>query len=86
MIEVYKYLNGLSPDVMSEIFKLRENTCNLRNLRIFESQNPRAKMFGLDSIANRASQLRKNVSDEIRNSISLRIFKKKIKKVPLISC
>ena len=55
MIEVYKYLNGLSPDVMSEIFKLRENTCNLRNLRIFESQNPRAKMFGLDSIAYRAS-------------------------------
>ena len=86
MIEVYKYLNGLSPDVMSEIFKLRENTCNLRNLRIFESQNPRAKMFGLDSIAYRASQLRKNVSDEIRNSNSLRIFKKKIKKVPLISC
>ena len=86
MIEVYKYLNGLSPDVMSEIFKLRENTCNLRNLRIFESQNPRAKMFGLDSIAYRASQLRKNVSEEIRNSISLRIFKKKIKKVPLISC
>ena len=86
MIEVYKYLNGLSPDVMSEIFKLRENTCNLRNLRIFESQNPRAKMFGLDSIAYRASQLRKNVSDEIRNSNSLRIFKKEIKKVPLISC
>ena len=86
MIEVYKYLNGLSPDVMSEIFKLRENTCNLRNLRIFESQNPRAKMFGLDSIAYRASQLWKNVPEEIRNSTSLPMFKKKIKKVPLISC
>ena len=24
MIEVYKYLNGLSPDVMSDIFKLRK--------------------------------------------------------------
>ena len=35
MIEVYKYLNGLSPD----IFKLRENTYNLRNFHIFESQN-----------------------------------------------
>ena len=26
MIEVYKYVNGLSPDIMSDIFKLRENT------------------------------------------------------------
>ena len=26
MIEVYKYLNSLSPDIMNDIFKLRENT------------------------------------------------------------
>ena len=57
MTEVYKYLNGLSPDIMSDIFKLRENTYNLRNFHIFESQNPRTKKFSLDSIAYRASQL-----------------------------
>ena len=55
MIEVCKYLNGLFPDIMSDIFKLRENTCNLRNFHIFESKNPRTKKFGLDSIAYRAS-------------------------------
>ena len=55
MTEVYKYLNDLSPDIMSDIFKLRENTYNLRNFHIFESQNPRTKKFGLDSIAYRAS-------------------------------
>ena len=44
MTEVY--LNGLSPDIMSDIF-----TYNLRNFHIFESQNPRTKKFGLDSIA-----------------------------------
>ena len=86
MIEVYKYLNGLSPDIMSDIFKLRENTNNLRNFHIFKSQNPRTKKFDLDSIAYRASQLWKNVPEEIRNSTSLPMFKKKIKKVPLISC
>ena len=37
MIEVYKYMNGLSPDIMSDTFKLRENTYNLRNFHIFES-------------------------------------------------
>ena len=80
MIEVYKYLNDLSPDIMS----VRENTYNLRNFHIFESQNPRTKKFGLDSIAYRASQLWKNVPEEIRNSNSLPMFKKKIKKFPLI--
>ena len=35
MIEVYKYLNGLSRDNMNDIFKLKENTYNLRNFHIF---------------------------------------------------
>ena len=43
MIKIYKYLAGLSPDIMIDIFKLRENTYNLRNFYIFESQNHRAK-------------------------------------------
>ena len=86
MIEVYKYLNGLYPNSMSDIFKLRENTYNLENSHMFESQNARTKKFGLDSIAYRASQLWKNVPEEIRNSNSLPMFKKKIKKFPLISC
>ena len=86
MIEVYKYLNGLSPDIMKNIFKLKENICNLINFHIFESQNPRTTKFGLDSIAYRASRLWKNVPEEIRNSTSLPMFKKKIKEVHLISC
>ena len=86
MIDVYKYLNGLSPDIMSDIFKLRENAYNLRNFLIFESQNSRTKKLGLDSIVYRASQLWKNVPEEIRDSTSLPVFKEKIKKVPLTSC
>ena len=35
MIEVYKYLNGHSPDIMNDIFELRENTYNLQNFHIF---------------------------------------------------
>ena len=30
LTEVYKYLNGLSPDIMNTIFKLRQNTYNLK--------------------------------------------------------
>ena len=71
MTEVYKYLNDLSPDIMSDFFELKENTYSLRNFHIFEAQNPNTKTFGLDCIAYRASQLWKNVPEEIRNSTSL---------------
>ena len=36
MTKVYKYLNGHSPDIMNDIFKLRDDTCNLRNFHIFQ--------------------------------------------------
>ena len=79
---------------MNTIFKLRQNTHNLRNFHALESQNLRIKKLSLNSIAYRASQLCENVPEEIRNSASLLIFKiskinkitESIKKVPLISC
>ena len=77
MIDIYKYLNGLYPDIMSDIFKLRENTYNLINFHIFKSQNPRTKKFGLNSFAYRASQLWKKVPEEIRNLTSLPILRRK---------
>ena len=40
MIEVYKNLNGHSPDIMNDIFKLRENMYNLRNFHTFQTENP----------------------------------------------
>ena len=44
---VNKYLNGLSPPIMNDISKLRKNIYNLRNVHLFESQNPRTKRYGL---------------------------------------
>ena len=84
-IEVYTHVNGLSPDIMNTIFKLRQNTYNLRNFFVCETENPRRKTFLLDSIAYRASQLWKTVPKEIRNSASSSIFNEPIKKISLIS-
>ena len=57
MIEVYKYLNGYSPDIMNDIFKLRENMGNLQNFCIMQKENPCLLKYGLDAIPYRASQL-----------------------------
>ena len=70
-------MNGLSPDIMNTIVMLRQNTYNLNT---FESQNPKTKTFGHDSVAYRARQLWKNVPEEIKNSASLFIFKNSIQK------
>ena len=72
--------------IMNTIFKLRQNIYNLRSFHAFESQNPRTMKFNLDRIAYRASQLWKNVPEEIRNSASLLLFRESIKKVSFIFC
>ena len=57
MTKVYKYLNGHSPDIMNDIFKLRENMYDLRNFHIFQTENPRSLKNGLDTNPYRADQL-----------------------------
>ena len=79
MIEVYKYLNGHSPDIMNDIFKLRENMYNLRNFHIFQTKNPRSLKYRLDAIPYRASQLWKQVPIDIREAASRVFFKNRIK-------
>ena len=37
MIEVYKYLHGLSPELMTDIFTLRKNSYNIRNILLLYS-------------------------------------------------
>ena len=59
MIEVYKYLHGLSPELMIDIFTLRKNPYNIYAIpiRLFGSENVRSVRFGVDAIAFRSSQL-----------------------------
>ena len=78
MIEVYKCLNEHSPDIMTDIFKLRENMYNLRNFHIFQTENPRSLKYGLDATPYRASQLWQQVPIDTRETASLSLFKNRI--------
>ena len=71
MIEANKYLNGHSPDIMNDIFKVRENKYNLQNFHIFQTENLRSLKYGLDVIPYRASQLWQQVPIDIREAVSL---------------
>ena len=71
MIKVYNYLNGHSPDIMNDIFKLRENMYNLRNFYIFQTENPCSLKYRLDAIPYCASQLWQQVPIYICEAASL---------------
>ena len=51
MIEVYKYQNGYSPDIMNDIFKLRESMYNLQGFHIFLAENRLSLKYWLDAIS-----------------------------------
>ena len=77
MIEVYKYLYELSPQLMSDIFTLWKNPYNIHNTRLFDSENPQSVRLGVDEVAFRASHLWQKVPIAMKNSSSLEIFKAK---------
>ena len=79
MIEAYNYLNEHSPDIMNDIFKLRENMCNFRNFHFFQTENSRSLKHGLDAIPYRAIQLWQQVPIDIREAAFLALFKYRIK-------
>ena len=56
MTKVIKYLNGPSPDLMNEAFRLKSNYYNLRNFNQFETYIPKTKS-SLNSCVYRENQL-----------------------------
>ena len=79
MIEVYKYLHELSPELITDILTLWKNPYNIPNTHLLSSENQRSVRFGVDAIAFSASQLWQKVPIAIKDSSSLKIFKAKIK-------
>ena len=56
MTKVIKYLNGPSPDLMNEAFRLKSNYYNLRNFNQLETYIPKTKS-SLNSCVYRENQL-----------------------------
>ena len=81
VIEMYQVANGMSPEIMNDIFKLRENIhYNLR----YTSQclvDPIHNVFnGRESTSYLGPKLWEQISFEIKNINSLAAFKKEIRK------
>ena len=81
-----KFFNGLSPPIMSEIFKKKDSPYSLRNPRSLIANCKSTVRYGIDSIVYKGPQIWQTLPTDFRNSESLSIFKYNIKKLRDISC
>ena len=84
--EIYKFLKGLSPPIMNEVFQINKCPYNLRNPRSLAYKLKSTVRYGLGTIAFKAPQIWQDIPLEIRNSESLYLFKSSVKQMQSISC
>ena len=79
--EIFKVKIGISPIIMTEIFKFCDNTThNLRSGQVLERRHNRTTNFGVESISTLGAKIWALVPENLRQSTSLNIFKRGIKK------
>ena len=79
MTEVYKSLNKLNPSFMWEMFQIKNCKYALRSGINLEVVKKRTVTYGINSIHFKACMLWNNLPTYIKESVSLPIFKQKIK-------
>ena len=84
--EIYKFLNGLSPKIMGEVFQLKEVKYDLRTEVIFRDYNINTVRYGEQSISYLAPRIWKLVPKNIKESPTIKAFKSRIKKWTPHSC
>ena len=85
-VEIFKSINKISSETLSEVFKVKNLPYNLRRKTIFESRNVRTEHYGIESLTNLGPKIWSQVPDDIKHSDSLEIFKKKIRQWKPFSC
>ena len=68
MIEVYKYLHGLSPPIMNDMFLRRDTKYNLRNFRELLVEKATTVKYGTETITYKAPQLWQLLPREIKDA------------------
>ena len=80
-IEIYKVRMGISPKIMNEIFRFSKNSVySLRSGIQLEKPSINTVQFGSESTVYLGAKIWELISEKIKSSESVDIFKSKIKK------
>ena len=78
--ETYKFLQGFSPPLMNEIFVERNNNYSLRGNNLLTRRRVNSVRYGTETVSFLATKIWDILPKDIKDSESLDIFKRKIKK------
>ena len=77
-IELYKIINGISPDIMKQVLSLKD--CNIYSSRFpIKSRNVHTVNFGTETISSIGPKIWHIIPTVIKNAATLNEFKCKIK-------
>ena len=79
MTEVYKSLNGISPDIVNDTLAVSKHQYNTRHYNLFVTDRPKTDRYGRNSIPYSANQIWNLLPRQTKNSVNLDSFKLKIK-------
>ena len=78
--EIFKVKNSLAPEIMTEVFEIKEPHYNLRSeASHFKRENVKSTHYGIQSVRHLGPKIWKIVPQNIRESNSLNEFKSLIK-------
>ena len=77
MTEVYKCLNGLSPDIMNDVFAVSKHGYSTAHYDLFVTDRTKTKDIDRNSIPYGANQIWNLLPCEIKKSANLESFKLK---------
>ena len=78
--EIYKFLQGLSPRLLKEVFVERDCNYNLRGNSVLKRRKVNSVRYGTESVSFLAPKIWDILPKDIKTSETLTAFKTKIKK------
>ena len=71
VIEIYKFVNDLSQEIMNRVFHLKENQYSLRSIHELFGWNSRTLKYGTETISYLAPKIWSTISHTIKESTSI---------------
>ena len=84
-IELYKVINKISPQLMSEVFPLKTSVKYFSD-NPFMTRNVRTVRYGTETLAHLAPKIWVIIPKDIKESRSLKLFKRRIKLWKPVEC
>lgn len=78
-IEMFKMKNKIGPEILNNIFVIKERCYNTRLNSGFERRNIKSVRYGFETLSSLGPQIWNLILSGIRNASSLEIFKKRTK-------